>query len=64
MDTKHCMHSQNGAGSVPRPLGYVDLANDFLLQLLLYGDKDFPDSVNRHSLELKSNFIHKTGRFD
>ena len=44
--------------------GYVDLANDCLLQLLLYGDKDFPDLVNRHVLELPLNFIHKTGRFD
>ena len=24
-----------------RPLGYVDLADEFLLQLLLYGDEDF-----------------------
>ena len=47
-----------------RPLGYVDLANDFLLQLFLYGDKDFPDSVNRHILKLTLNFIHKAGRFD
>ena len=28
-----------------RPLGYVDLANKFLLQLFLFGDKDFPDLV-------------------
>ena len=53
-----------GIFALLRPLGYVDLANDFLLQLLLYGDKDFPDSVNRHILELTLNFIHKTGRFD
>ena len=53
-----------GIFALLRPLGYVDLANDILLQLLLYGDKDFPDSVNRHILELTLNFIHKTGRFD
>ena len=32
-----------GIFALLRPLGYVGLANDFLLQLLLYGDKDFPD---------------------
>ena len=53
-----------GIVALLRPLGYVDLANEFLLQLLLYGNKDFPDSVNRHILELILNFIHKTGRFD
>ena len=53
-----------GIFALLRPLGYVDLAHDFLLKLLLYGDKDFPDSVNRHILELTLNFIHKTGRFD
>ena len=53
-----------GIFALLRPLGYADLAHDFLLKLLLYGDKDFPDSVNRHILELTLNFIHKTGRFD
>ena len=53
-----------GIFALLRPLGYVDLANELLLQLLLYGNKDFPDSVNRHILELTLNFIHKTGRFD
>ena len=38
------------------PLGYVDLANEFLLELLLYGDKDFPDSVKRHILEFALKF--------
>ena len=53
-----------GIFALLRPFGYVDLANEFLLQLLLYGDKDFPDSLNRHILELILNFIHKTDRFD
>ena len=53
-----------GIYALLRPLGYVDLANECLLQLLLYGYKDFPVSVNRHILELILNFIHKTGRFD
>ena len=56
--------SLDGIFALLRPLKYVDLANDFLLQLLLYGDKDFPDSVKRHILELTLNFIHKTGCFD
>ena len=44
--------------------GYVDLAKEFLSQLLLYRDKDFPDSVNRYILGLTLNSIHKTGGFD
>ena len=46
-----------GIFALLRPLGYVDLANDFLLQLLLYGDKDFPDSVTGHILELTLDFF-------
>ena len=53
-----------GIFALLRPLGYVDLAHDFLLKLLLYGDKNFRESVNRHILELTLNFIDKTGRFD
>ena len=53
-----------GICALLRPLGHVDLANEILLQLLLYGNKDFPDTVNRNVLELTLNFIHKTGRFD
>ena len=34
-----------------------------LLQLLLYGDKDFPDDVNKIILKLTIDFIHKAGRF-
>ena len=53
-----------GIYALIRPFGYGNLANELLLQLLLYGDKDFPDSLNRHILELTLHFIHKTGRFD
>ena len=53
-----------GIFALLRPLGYVDLANESLLQLLLYGNKDLPDSVDRHILELTLNFIHENGRFD
>ena len=45
-------------------LGCVNLKNDALLQLLLYGDDDFPNSLNRHILELTLLFIHETGRFE
>ena len=46
-----------GIFALLRPLGYVDLASDFFLQLLLYGDKDFLDSMNRQILEFTLNFI-------
>ena len=48
-----------GIYALLRPLGYVNLKNEALLQLLLYGDDDFPSSLNRHILELKLQFIHK-----
>ena len=37
--------------------------NTALTKLLLYGDKDFSDSINRSIIQLNINFIHKTGRF-
>ena len=33
------------------------------LQLLLYGNKDFPDDVNKIILQLTIDFNRKTGRF-
>ena len=30
----------------------------------MYGNKDFPDEINRNILELTLQFIHETGRFD
>ena len=53
-----------GIYALIRPLGYVNLANEALLQLLLYGNKDFPISLNRQILELTLHFIHETGRFE
>ena len=53
-----------GIFALLRPHGHVDLASELLLQFLLYGNKDFPDSVNRHILEFTLNFIHKTDQFD
>ena len=38
--------------------------NNVLVQILLYGDKDFSINVNKNVLKLTLNFIHKTGRFN
>ena len=43
-----------------QPLGCTDLSNDVLLQVLLYGDKDFPDDLNRNILLLTFNFVLST----
>ena len=43
-----------------RPLGHTDLSNGFLMQILLYGDKDFPDSRNKDILLLALRFINET----
>ena len=53
-----------GIYSLVRPYGYVNLANDILLQILLYGDENFPNNLNRSILELTIRFIHSTGRFE
>ena len=53
-----------GICSLVRPYGYVNLANDVLLQILLYGDKNFPNNLNGSILELTIRFIHSTGRFE
>ena len=34
------------------------------MQISLYGDKDFPDILNKDILLLTLHFIHETGRFD
>ena len=34
------------------------------MQILLDGDKNFPDEVNKDILLLTLKFIHKPGRFD
>ena len=40
-----------------------NFSNIVLIKLLLYGDKDFLDSINKSIIQLTINFIHKTGRF-
>ena len=48
-----------------RPFVQINsLSNVVLINLLLYGDKDLSDNMNKNILELTLNFIHKTGRFD
>ena len=42
----------------------TDLSNDSLTHLLLYGDQDLSNDLNRNILELTLRFIHETGRFD
>ena len=47
-----------------RPYGYIDFSNEVLTQLLLYGDKNLPNNLNRNILELTLQYIHATGRFN
>ena len=53
-----------GVSALIRPYGHTDLQNSLLMQILLYGDKNFPDEVNKDILLLTLKFIHKSGRFD
>ena len=47
-----------------RPLiNFTVLSNEALVQLLLYGDNDLPNDLNRTMLLLTLRFIYKTGRF-
>ena len=59
-----CRDLLAGVSALLRPLGHTDLSDKFLMQILLYGDKDFPDSLNKDILLLMLRFIHETGRFD
>ena len=36
-----------GVSALLRPLGHTNLPNEFLMQILLYGDIDFTDDLNR-----------------
>ena len=47
-----------------RPLRHSDLSNEFLMQILLYGDKGLPDRLNKDIRLLTLRFIHETGHFD
>ena len=56
-----CRDLLAGVSALLRPLGHTNLSNEFLMQILLYGDKDFTDG---DILLLTLCFIHKTGLFD
>ena len=47
-----------------RPYGYVNNSKEGLTQILLYGDKNLPNDLNKRILLLILNFIHQTGRLD
>ena len=54
-----------GIAELLRPVVQIaDLSNDALTQLLLYGDNNLSNNVNRSILKLTLRFIHETGRFD
>ena len=44
-----------------RPFRYANLSNEVLTQLLLYGDENLPNNVNRNILKLTLRFIKETG---
>ena len=55
------------AGIVELLRPYVQITNlskHYLTQLLLYGDEDLSNELNRNVLKLTLRFIHETGRFD
>ena len=57
-------HLLAGVSVALRPFVEIDsLSNNVLVQLLLYGDKNLSNDVNRSILKLTLDFIHKTGRF-
>ena len=54
-----------GIAELLRPVKQIaDLPNDALTQLLLFGDHDLSNHLNRSILELTLHFIHETGRVD
>ena len=47
-----------------RPFAQINsFSNSALIQLLLYGDKDLSDDIDKDILQLTLNFIHRNGRF-
>ena len=46
-----------------QPHRYTNLPTEALTQLLLYGDKDPPNNLNRNIIELTLRLIHKPSRF-
>ena len=53
-----------GVSNLIRPFAQINgFSNSALIQLLLYGDKDLSDDINKDIIQLTLNFIHRTGRF-
>ena len=53
-----------GVSVAVRPFVEINsLANNDLVRLLLYGDKDLARDINKSILVLTLDFIKKTGRF-
>ena len=44
-----------------QPFGYIDLSNEVLMQLLLFGDKGLSNNVKSKILKLTLLYIHTTG---
>ena len=53
-----------GAFALLRPFGYTNFQNNALMKVLLYGDKNLPNELNKNILLLTLKFIHNFGRFD
>ena len=53
-----------GVFALLQPFGYTNLQNNVLIQILLYGDQNFPNELNKNILLLTLQFIHKSGQFD
>ena len=53
-----------GVLALVRPFALTNPSNEVLPQLLMYGNKDFPDQINKDIVELALQFIHETGQFD
>ena len=52
-----------GVSELLRPFSQINsLPNNVVIQLLLYGEKNLSDDVNKHLVELTLNFMHNTGR--
>ena len=41
----------------------INLRSHLLIHLLLHGDQNFPNELNKHVIELTLRFIHEIGRF-
>ena len=53
-----------GVLALVRPFALTNPSNEVLPQLLMYGNEDFPDQINKNIVELTLQFIHETGQFD